>query len=236
MTEEHYDILDRMVRNVRTFNKRQLMEALYWMVLGDGPIEHGKESRNCNISISHRSENEDYVIWKGAIMGRCFGYSISSQSISGGFGGNHEMIRLRSKAHPWINKVWDRLYAPIGRKALEPMALSLLGPIGLAILYQDDGSLSTTVRSKSGKQTSWIERNLLIHKLCFSKLELEALAKTIVDKFGIIFRVNRVRNKGLGYRLRLRSKDIDKFFDFIMPYVVPSMFYKVGRGGNQGIS
>lgn len=199
------------------------MEAFYWMILGDGSIQQ-KDRGNYCLSVSHKEANYDYLLWKGAIVNAVTNCSIKEQTIIGGFGGGiHKMYRLRSSAHPWFTKIWDRIYGQIDRKCLDQMALSLLSPLGLAILYQDDGSIHYSKQAGT---------NVLVHKLCFSKLELEAFAKTVVDKFGLIFRINACKGKGLGYRLRLRAKDVDRFIELISPYIVPSMVYKVVRGGN----
>ena len=220
MTIEHIKKLQQMFNEVQTFNKTQVMEAFYWMILGDGCIERPKRG-NYKLAVSHKIESEDYIIWKSAILNRALRCSIKPQHISGGFSNGHDMFRLRSQAHPWFTNIWDRIYGTIGRKSIDSYAISLLGPLGLAILYQDDGSYHYSPSAG---------HNILIHKLCFSKFELEALAKHLVDKFGIIFRINRVKNKGLGYRLRLRAKDRDRFFSLIYPYIVPSMLYKVEMG------
>ncbi len=231
MTEHDIEKIKMMINEVNNFDKHQLTEAIYWMILGDGCIEQ-KERGNYNLSVSHNIKHEDYITWKAAIIDRVTGFSVNYQKIKGGFSDSHEMLRLRSAVHPWFTKSWNRIYGILGRKTIDPYAVNLLSPLGLAILYQDDGSLNTTNRQKDNRPNSWIERNVLIHKMCFSKYELEGLAKAIVNKFGLIFRINENKGKGFGYRLRLRSKDIDNFFSLINPYIVPSMSYKVGRGSN----
>lgn len=222
MIKEHRDRLGRMFDEVQTFSKKQVMEAFYWMILGDGHIESAGRG-DYSLSISHKASSHDYIAWKSWIVERATKCSVKEQVIQGGFGGTHQMFRLRSSAHPWFTKVWSRIYGTIGRKSIDPYALSILGPLGLAILYQDDGSYHYSADAG---------HNILIHKLCFSEYELEALAKTIVDKFGVIFRINRVKSKGLGFRLRLRAKDRERFTSVVEPYIVPSMFYKIGRGGS----
>lgn len=212
--------LDRMFLEVGRFDKKQIMEAFYWMALGDGHIEVPLRG-DCLLSITHSIKHEDYVLWKGAIISRALKCSIKPQTVYSGFDGTGPALRIRTQHHPWFTKVRDRLYGPLGRKAIDNMALSLLGPLGLAILYQDDGSYHY---SKAGGH------NVLIHKLCFSLYELEALAKKIVDTWGIIFRINRCEGKGQGYRLRLRAKDRLEFFNIVHPYIVPSMLYKVEKG------
>jgi hypothetical protein len=220
MTEVGIDRMKKMLEDVETFDKKQIMEAFYWMALGDGSIEV-PERGDCLLSISHSAEHQDYVVWKSAIVERALRCSVKPQFIKDGFGSNHDMYRLRTQHHPWFTKVRDRLYGPLGRKAIDSMALSLLGPLGLAILYQDDGSYHYSTNAG---------HNIMIHKLCFSFFELEALAKVIVDRWGIIFRINRNEGKGFGFRLRLRAKDRDRFFTLIGPYIVPSMLYKVEKG------
>ncbi len=203
----------QMVIENYKLTKLQITEAFYWMILGDGSIEVKLRGNYC-LSISHEASHEDYLYWKASIIDQVTSWSINPQ-------GDHNMLRLRSSAHPWFTKVYDRVYAPLGRKSIDPHALKLLSPLGLAILYQDDGSYHYSIDAG---------HNILIHKLCFSKFELEALAKEIVDKFGIIFRINEDKNKGFGYRLRMRASDKERFFSLIDPYIVPSMLYKVGKG------
>lgn len=220
MTKDNIDVVKQMALENYKLDKKQIMEAFCWMILGDGSIEKGERGNYC-LSVSHSKHHEDYIYWKASIVDQVTSWSVNSCSIKDGYSGEHEMVRLRSSAHPWFTKVYDRFYVPLGRKSIDPHALKLLGPLGLSILYQDDGSYHYSPNAG---------HNILIHKLCFSKFELEALAKNIVDKFGIIFRINRCDGKGLGYRLRLRAKDRESFFNLIDPYIVPSMLYKVGKG------
>jgi hypothetical protein len=220
MTNIGIDRMMSMLKEVEKFDKKQIMEAFYWMALGDGHIEVPQRG-DCLLSVSHKVEHEDYIIWKCAIVGKALRCSIKPQLITSSFSGERNMLRLRTQHHPWFTKVRDKIYSPLGRKSIDPMALSLLDTLGLAILYQDDGSYHYS--SNAG-------HNIMIHKLCFSLFELEALAKVIVDKWGIIFRINRCEGKGQGFRLRLRAKDKDCFFNLINQYVVPSMLYKVEKG------
>jgi len=222
MTIHNIEGLKQMIIRDQKLDKKQIMEAFCWMVLGDGSIEKA-ERGNYRLAISHKLDSEDYLYWKASIIEQVTSWSINLRKQgSTGFNPGEKYLRLRSSAHPWFTKVYERFYAPLGRKSIDPHALKLLSPLGLAILYQDDGSYHYSISAG---------HNILIHKLCFSKFELEALAKTIVDKFGIIFRINRDKNKGLGYRLRMRASDRERFFELIDPYIVPSMLYKVGKGG-----
>lgn len=214
--------IEEMQVLVNSFNKQQLTEALYWMILGDGCIEK-KDRGNYILSIVHSQDHWDYITWKSMIIERLTKTTYFSPFKGSGYSQGTIYVRVRSKAHPWFTKMRKRLYKP-GGKTIDPMALSLLGPIGLSILYQDDGSLNYSTDAGT---------NVLLHKLNYSFFELEQFAKKLVDKYGIIFRLNRVNGKGKGFRLRLRAKDVDKFFELIEPYIVPSMEYKIVRGGKK---
>lgn len=220
MTINNIDRIKQMVLTNMKLDKKQIMEAFCWMVLGDGCLEMNR-SGNCRLSVTHATIHEDYLYWKASMIDQVTSWTINPQKGTG-FSSGGDYLRLRTSVHPWFTKVHDRFYAPLGRKSIDPHALKLLSPLGLAILYQDDGSYYYS--SDAG-------HNVLIHKLCFSKFELEALSKVLVDRFGVIFRVNRDKSHGLGYRLRMRAKDRERFFNLIDPYVVPSMLYKVGKGG-----
>lgn len=214
MTELECTRLKKMANDITSFNDHQLIDALYWMALGDGTITK-PERGECLMRISHVLDNQDYIYWKAAILGGMLKCSIKPMETAA------SMLRITTQHHPVFTTLYNRIYGAIGRKSIDPHALKVLGPLGLAILYQDDGSYHYS--SDAG-------HNILIHKMCFSKFELEAFAKTVVDKFGIIFRINQCKGNGLGYRIRLRAKDRTKFFDLIEPYIVPSMLHKVGRG------
>lgn len=89
--------------------------------------------------------------------------------------------------------------------------LSDISPLGLAIWYQDDGSLSRGT-------------NLSICTGSFSMEQTEQLATMLQSRFGI----NAIPFKdSRGYsNLRFNYKERDKFLALISPYMHPSMQYK----------
>lgn len=215
--------LNGMISSVKNLNKYELMSAINWMVLGDGSLTKPPRG-NSRIEISH-TDHLDYLEWKKAILRNITESNIKDVPPSESGYSDKWSQRLRSKVHPIFTRLRERLYGRFGRKAIDLHALKLLTPMGLAILYQDDGSYAYS------EDRGYKDRNVLIHTLAFGEIENEALAKVIVKATGLIFRVNRVKkSSGIKYRLRLRSKDIEKFFEWIEPYIVPSMLYKLGRG------
>jgi len=193
------------------------ISAITWMVLGDGNINHPSGGKNALFQVAHKEECEDYIKFKADIL-----TSITRVSFKKYFhsSSNKYFWNLWTSCHPVFTNLRGRTYLE-RRKILHPYSIKRLTPLGLAILYQDDG------RYAPSKST------ISINKPLFSFIELEALAKHIVDTWGIIFRVRRsckLSDGTIGYELGLRYKDKDKFFSLIEPYIVPSMSYKIGRG------
>ena len=196
-----------------------LIAIATWMTLGDGNITLPSNGVNAFFQCSHTDDHEDYVAMKTSLLSKITGARYKkywhSRSKSYNF-------QIWTECHPIFTHLRKAIYLD-RRKVITEHAIKLLTPLCLAILFQDDGRYNS---SKS---------NISINKPLFSKIELKALTKGIVDRYGIIFRVRRsctLKDGTVGHEMGLRYKDRNNFFDIIMPYIVPSMFYKVGRGGS----
>lgn len=197
---------------------RNVLAWMTWMTLGDGNITLPKNGTNAYFQVYHRDSSEDYIRLKESLLS-----TVTSVTVSRYYHSRAEdyFWQLRTQCHPMFTKLRTRVYLD-KRKVIQPHAVKLLTPLALAILYQDDG------RYNSGGAT------VSINKPTFSEAELGMLVKGIVDKWGLIFRVRRscvLKDGTIGHELGLRRKDMLGFFDLIEPYVVPSMLYKIGRGG-----
>jgi len=199
---------------------KHLIAAVTWMTLGDGNINVPSRGVNGFFQVSHKESNEDYIRMKEALLSNITTVTAKRCYHSGQ---NNYNWQLWTKCHPMFTRLRCRIYLD-GRKILSEHAIKLLSPFCLAILYQDDGRYN-------------VDKGIVsINKPLFSKLELESLAKYLVDTYGIIFRVRRsckLKDGSIGHELGLRHSDIDKFFELIRPFVVPSMSYKVSTGGSR---
>lgn len=200
-------------------NKHQLIDALYWMVLGDGYLGGWKKNSNWNayLSISHKREDQDYVYFKAMILSQLnVGYNFLTDNREG-----KEMVTLITKSHPTFTKLAKALYLPLGRKAPTIHSIKVMDRLGLAIFYQDDGYI------KWSKGYPYV----YITKTSFSQIEMMAIAKHLVDKFGIIFRLQR---HAKGWDLALRRKDNEKFFDLVRPFTSECMKRKIDQVDKPG--
>lgn len=202
---------------IEDIDKRELTSLLIWMTLGDGNITVPANGKNGYFQCTHTDKHKDYMQVKHFILSCITGTKFKKYYHSRQDNYNYQ---LWTKCHPIFTKLRKYLYNG-KRKVLSEHSIKILTPFSLAILYQDDG------RCNLAKSVIGISKPL------FSQIELMALTKSIVDKFGIIFRVHKVctlKDGTTGYGMGLRMKDKNKFFTLIEPYVVPSMYYKIGRG------
>ncbi len=199
---------------------KNLIGIVGWMVIGDGNLSLKGRQRNAFFQLTHKNDCEDYIRMKENILSNISGVTVKRRW--------HNRIgeyywQLWTQTHPIYTQLWKGIYLN-KRKTITPHSVRTLNEMALAILYQDDG------RCNLEKST------ISINKPLFSIPELELLAKYIVDKFGILFRVRKsciLKDGTQGHELGLRFKDKDKFFDLIRPYIVSSMSYKVTSGGTQ---
>jgi len=201
----------------KNIDSKVLISLLTWMTLGDGNITIPAKGKNGFFQCMHIDKHEDYIQTKTGILSYVTGASYKKYWHSRQKNYN---FQVHTRCHPLFTKLRKTLYNG-KRKVITEHALKVITPWALAILYQDDG------RCNLNKST------ISINKPLFSQIELLALAKIIVLKYGIIFRVRKsctLKDGTVGYELGLRMKDKDKFFNLIAPFIVPSMFYKIGRG------
>ena len=199
-------------------DKHEWMSAVYWMIQGDGNLSKPAQGKNYYFQAVHKVDNADYVAWKGEILSQRVGISLKNyyHSKAGKY-----FVKLYGATHPVFTQLREAIYLD-GQKRLCEHGLKLLDARALAILFQDDGRMSTD---------GFIE----IHKPLLSVIEQEALAKRIVDNWGIIFRVRKscqLSDGSQGHSLGLRKKDVGNFIAIVYPYIANSMLYKVTTGGS----
>ena len=116
-----------------------------------------------------------------------------------------------------LNWMHDMFYRKIENKYIKIIPDNIeqfLTPISLAIWYMDDGS-------KLGKGAK-------IATNCFTKIELLNLCQILKNKFNITVTVHSGGiNKG--YTLYIWASSMATFSHIIKPYVLPSLYYKLGN-------
>lgn len=167
--------------------------------------------------------NKDYLEWFGNIVSEVCG--VKYYTFQPKMQNAKEQIMLYTRVHPFYTAIYNRMY-PNGHKVVDPHYLTLLDWESMAVWYQEDGSLHVNEANKNGVFYA-------CPILCtdsFSYGEQHNLRTAIKEKLGIEFNVSSFRKHGKQmYRLRLRSSDIHKFMDNILPHIQESFKYKTCR-------
>jgi hypothetical protein len=191
-----------------THNK-QTRSAIIGMVLGDAHIrKHG------SLAITHCLRQKSYLEMKRQILER---KQLADLKIidfdNNGFPGCY----LETRARP-IYRILRKLIYKNGVKTVSIKLLNYLDALGLAIWYQDDGSL--TAKKRGGK--------IHAYDLTLNTYLSKSQNEIIISYFKEVWSINWGLSKSKGkYRLRMGTKEARKFIKLIEPYIVPDMRYKI---------
>lgn len=193
----------------------ELRSAIVGMVAGDAYLRKQKFCRSVSLRIKHAEKQREYLEHKRDILQHLFkAWEIPIKSINNsGYPG----VQLETRTHPKLRAIYKWFYSD-GKKRFSRRILNYLTPVGIAIWYMDDGSLSYK------KRESQIHgREVHLNTYC-SLEEARVIQEYFKEAWDVSWTV--VQNKGL-FRLRMGSHEARKFFTIIAPYVIPTMQYKI---------
>jgi len=179
--------------------------ALYGTLLGDANLDKPKPG---NSRLRFGQNNEGFAKWKSSL------FNLPEPVL-----GSNNTWRSASPRLPMYTKLYRQLY-PQGRKTVPIHAMKTITPLGLALLYFDDGDFHK------------VKIEVKISTMGFNEAEHIVLQKGLFDKFGLRF--NYLRRKSQGgnrkahyFYLRLKAIDTTPFMDLIRPFTPECMSYKV---------
>lgn len=177
------------------------------------------------LSMQHKFTQVPYMAWKARLLRRFrpilyqrFGYN----QVKGRFDVKHQVDTM---SHYLFGDLAREFYPePKCKKVLPLGLLEKLGPLGLAIWYQDDGYLS-----RGGVEIS-------THAFLPSQVELAV--KVLSSLFDVDFRVHAYTNRGGDpYSLvSVPKSGSSAFFDIVAPFIHPCMSYKAPGGSTPVIA
>jgi hypothetical protein len=190
-----------------TYYQEQVMLG---KLLGDGYL-HRYDYDSASIQYAHRKKDEKYVDYTA----KCLGDLSSSTRNERTSGYGTTMIARSTLSSYHIFNRFSDFYPEDSKKIIPPWVAKELGPISMAFLYMDDGSLATHESQEDRANFA----------LCnFSEEDCKVLQEGF-RKFGIES-VYYEDNNGYS-RIRLNADDADRFFVLIAPYVCDHMKYKL---------
>jgi len=177
-------------------------------LLGDCGI-YKKPSNNPYLKEQHCIEQKDYMEWKRSIINNKL-RTVDTDCASGYTG--VPQVGFRSGCSPILLPFLEI------RKNLN--GIERLGPLGLAVWYQDDGC--------SGNQ-------LRLSTECFSLEQNQFLSNFLERKFGIQTVVGDYTRDGITYfYLRGPMESKRRLVEICKPHIHPTMAYKFDLKGNTG--
>ena len=206
-------------------NKLELKGAIIGMLLGDACIptlsNNGKTHR---LTMKTKSAHREYFLFKKDILENVCSLKTYLEEPNDRFGKVTYSDRLSTLSNPMYSHLRDHMYHD-GRRTVDEHVMKCLTPLGLALWYQDDGAYA----KGSGYG------DVILCTDAYSKTECELMARELQKKFNMQWRVyrrsrkNKEGDKSYFYRLYLRKKDHEDFFNLIKPFVVDCMKYKLER-------
>ena len=168
-------------------------------MLGDGYLV--KTTSGFAFRVNHGLLQKDYVDWKYQLL-KDFANSPPKQSGS--------CYYFRTVTHPTFVQLKDSFYQDRRKIVPKETLEDLIDPFALAVWIMDDGS-------RDGRQ-------LRINSQCFSKAENEFLQCVLRAKLGILTTLNRDKTQ---FRLRVAQESMAHLREIVIPYIIPSMLYKL---------
>lgn len=187
-------------------------------LLGDGCISTRNKSGWSNLRISHSVAQKPWLDWKASVLGPL----VSSRSIQPPCTKNEIDGRpLESQEHHYITTVMHpefldyRNLSYVNGKRVIGDWIDSLDSLGLAIAYLDNGTLAGSTP------------RIYMHR--FDSESVDRFRRRLQD-MGIASTRFSCRRDGKhkGWAIHVSSKSINRFYKSIVPWVHPSMQYKLG--------
>lgn len=204
------------VTTMRITDKKQLVKLVSFLTMCDGSVYRNRDKGNCIFSFSQTEDHYDLIEYVKNVIENITSTKVLLEKRESP---RKNIYKLYTPVHPFFNDMRDRIYVD-NYKSVDIHSLKLLDFEALAIMYMCDGCLGETKRP-DGKYSYSTTINMC--RLSYGDQLL--LKKTIKENLDIEFNV--VKTGRNYYTLRLRSKDSEKFFNGIRPYVLPSFEYKM---------
>jgi hypothetical protein len=171
-------------------------------LLGDGYLRIQPRRTNAILGINHSVKQKDYVDWLYQRLKKFVNTPPKIRKSNGG----RIAYRFTTRQHSGLTVLFKKFY--LDNKKSIPREFHLT-PLILAIWFMDDGSKS--------HKTYYLDTDKFDIK---DQIKLQ----NALISYSISSTLNRSRQY---FRIRIATKDAQKFTQIIRPYVIPSMLYKL---------
>jgi len=191
---------------------KYIISALVGSLLGDA---HGERTLSGGVRFRFRKKasHKEYLFWLHEFFNKR-GYSSNNLPVfyTQKSGDNiYEAYRFGTYTFTSLIWLYKLFYTNNKVKVIPNNIIDLLTPLGLAIWIMDDGTFK-----KPGVR---------IATNCFTKKEVELLVLALETKFKLKCTLQK---NNISYQIYIKKESIPLLKELILPYMVPSMLYKLG--------
>lgn len=195
---------------------QDILSVVIGSLLGDG-YANARTIEGTRISYRQSEVHKDYLFWLYefySLRGYCSNLKPRkyTRRLKGKEFYGYEFNTFTFRSFNWIHK----LFYKNGVKYINPDLELYLTPLALAILIMDDGG--------------WTGNGVRIATNCFKLEEVKILAKMLVKLYGLNYTIQTIEGH---YSIYITKDSIPKLRNLVLPYVVPSMKYKLGIKDNK---
>lgn len=200
---------------MKKYKSSELDSAIYGMILGDGCVRRKPNEQNYQYLMTHSIKQKDYIMWKRSILDQIGDIKTYVYE----YHNKYPQVTVSTNTRKYFTKLANIFYTKDRKKIITKKILNKVTPLGLAIWYMDDGSLSF---NKEGTFS-----NCEIYTCSFTLEENKLIQKWFKEKYNLEVTIRCRKNKY--YSIAFNSQNYKVFLDIIRPLIIPSMQYKLGQ-------
>lgn len=208
-------------------SKKEFYSAILGMVLGDGYLRYNQTNYPA-FSLCHSRKQKEYLLWKKQILEQLTATTYREDQCEYEYNGEKrftERSMLDTRSHPYYERIYRLLYKN-GKKIVTRKILNRLTPLGIAIWFMDDGTMSIKRENRFGRGLI-AGRQMHLMTQSFTLREHKIIQKYFQEKHNIRMNILTFKNVKKYHRLYWGTKEGKKFVELVSPYIHPSMSYKI---------
>lgn len=204
---------------MKHLKKEERISFILGCVLGDGCLS-GKTNKY--FSGGHSEKQLEYLKWKMEIISKNFNVTYKIKENKSLKTPNRNIFyQSWTTSHHTITSIYRRVYIN-NKKNMTKWAIDRLTPLGIAILFMDDGCKETR-KNKNG------EKRIISYKFSLNSFEIkdiEYFQEHLLEKYNISSKLYLDRGKYPIVKITT-IENREKFYNLIFPFMHPSMMYKL---------
>lgn len=197
---------DNLMSNKEIIPTNRQLSIIIGSLLGDASLR--KSHLTASFSCMHGIKQKEYCEWKfNELQSLNARFSIHKRTTPDKRNNIcYEDATISTLSNPFLNSYYTFLYKD-GKKHITKEILQHFNELSLAVMFMDDGSR--------------IKKTIIIATNCFSIPELKMFNNFCKKKFKLNFTIDK-RNM-----LYLPTKYMNHFKELVLPYIHPTLMYKI---------